>query len=98
MAEACEPGRLGPDSARTIQNFQWMAAPLCREKRIQNSGLALDRLIPIVEDQVKVICERFVEAQDSLDHEVGLQRSPMINLLFDMSFTWLIARTSPQVS
>jgi hypothetical protein len=38
------------------------------KKRIQNPGLPLDRFIPIVEDQVKMICEWLVEAQDSLDH------------------------------
>jgi hypothetical protein len=39
-----------------------MAATLRRKKRIQNPGLPLDRLIPIVEDQMKVIRERFVKA------------------------------------
>ena len=63
MAKACEPERLGSDPTGTVQNFQWMAATLRRKKRIQNPGLPLDRLIPIVEDQVKMLCERFVKAQ-----------------------------------
>ena len=76
MAKACEAERLRSDAAGTVQNFQWET--LRGKKRIQNPGLPLDRLIPIVEDQVIVICERFVEAQDSLGHEADLQRSPMI--------------------
>src|ERR1700678_2989293 len=75
MTKACEPERLGSDPAGTVQNFQWMAATLRRKKRIQNPGLPLYRLIPIVEDQVEVIRERFVHAQDFLGHNLPTHRS-----------------------
>src|SRR5271156_914448 len=75
MAKCCEPERLGSDPAGTVQNFQWMAATLRRKKRIQNPGLPLDRLVPIVEDQVKVICKQFVKAQDFPGHNLPPHRS-----------------------
>ncbi len=75
MAKCCEPERLGPDPSGTVQNFQWMAATLRHKKRIQNPGLPLDRLVPIVEDQVKVICKQFVKAQDFPGHNLSTHRS-----------------------
>src|SRR5271155_1270792 len=71
MAKGRKAQSLRSNAARAVQHLQGMATTVLSKNAVQNPSLPLDCRIPVVEDQVVVICERFVTAQDFFRHSTS---------------------------